>query len=354
MLIAQEPEPAEPKTHRQAKHGARWSDWLKSMEDELHSLDENSVWDLVYTPKACNPLQGKWEYKLKRGSEGEILRHKSRLVVRGFEQCEGISYHETFAFVVKPMSYKAIFAIAAALDVEIEQIDVKTAFLYRDVDEEIYLKKALYGVEQAPRIWYQTDFLSTLDFQPLGSDVGVFIRDSMFIAVYVDDLLIVRASKAEIQKVKDALSKKFHMTDLGPCRFYLGMAAERHRQGQKLFLSRKTYLGKIIREVGMHESTPFATPVATDARLEAAPEGHEATKFDQLWYARAIESLMYAMLGTRPDIAFAVSLCSRSLGNPTQQHIKAVRRIFKYLEGIIDYKLCYCGESRCPFISTKK
>ncbi|KAF4979965.1 hypothetical protein FDECE_17964 [Fusarium decemcellulare] len=258
MLIAQEPELAEPKTHRQAKHGARWSDWLKSMEDELHSLDENSVWDLVYTPKDCNPLQGKWVYKLKRGSEGEILRHRSRLVVRGFEQCEGINYHETFAFVVKPMSYKAIFAIAAALDVEIEQMDVKTAFLYGDIDEEIYvsqpegfddksgrvckLKKALYGLEQAPRIWYQTDFLGTLDFQPLGSDVGVFIRDSMFIAVYVDDLLIVRTSKAEIQKAKDALSKKFHMTDLGPCRFYLGMAAKRHHQIQKLYLSRKLTL----------------------------------------------------------------------------------------------------------------
>jgi hypothetical protein len=111
-------------------------------------------------------LGGKWVYKLKRGPNGEILRYKARWVVRGFEQEYGVDYHETFASVVKPMSYKALFAIAAALDLEIHQMDVKTAFLYGNVDEEIYveqppemgdgtdsvcrLKKALYGLKQSP------------------------------------------------------------------------------------------------------------------------------------------------------------------------------------------------------------
>ena len=115
-------------------------------------------------------LRGKWVFKLKRGPDGRIQKYKARWVVRGFEQHEGCDYNETFAAVVKPMSYKALFAIAAALDYEIEQMDVKTAFLYGNVEEEIYveqptgyeegcgsedvcvLDKALYRLKQSPRI----------------------------------------------------------------------------------------------------------------------------------------------------------------------------------------------------------
>src|SRR5438552_4024639 len=142
------------------------------MKDENKSLLDNKTWTLVKPPKGRKILHGKWVYKLKRGPNGEILRWKACWVIRGFEQQEGIDYNETFASIVKPMSYKAMFAIAAALDLEIHQMDVKTAFLYGNVDEEIYveqpmvfedrtsrvckLNKALYGLKQSPRIWYNT------------------------------------------------------------------------------------------------------------------------------------------------------------------------------------------------------
>ncbi|KAJ0124118.1 Uncharacterized protein HZ326_31466, partial [Fusarium oxysporum f. sp. albedinis] len=187
-------------------------------------------------------LRGKWVFKLKRGENGQVLRYKARFVVRGFEQREGIDFNETFASVVKPMSYKMIFAIAAALDLELEQMDVKTAFLYGLVTEEIYVEqpegfddgsgrvckllRALYGLKQAPRVWYETlsTFLATLGFKPLLSDMGVFVKGHTFIAVYVDDLLIAGPSKDEIVAVKQALCNKFKMTDLGPCKYYLGMS----------------------------------------------------------------------------------------------------------------------------------
>lgn len=133
------------------------------MIDEIDSLRRNGTFIPVSLPPGKHTLQGKWVYKLKRGKDGEITRFKARFVVRGFEQKDGIDYHETFASVVKPMSYKMIFAIAAALDLELEQMDVKTAFLYGSVKEEIYvtqpqgfddnsgrvfrLRKALYGLK---------------------------------------------------------------------------------------------------------------------------------------------------------------------------------------------------------------
>lgn len=135
-------------------------------------------------------------------------------------QQEGIDCDETFASVVKPMSYKAIFAIAATLDLELDQIDVKTAFLYGKIDNEVYveeargfkdgtghvykLNKAIYGLKQSPRIWYQTlsQYLKTLGYTPLVTDEGIFTDGHTYVAVYVDDLLIARPSRAGINALK--------------------------------------------------------------------------------------------------------------------------------------------------------
>lgn len=139
-MAAKETEPFEPKTLHQAKNDASWLEWERAMLDEVNSLKQNRTWELIDPPKNHRILSGKWVFKLKRGPQGEVIRHKSRWVVGGFRQQQGIDYDETFAPVVKPMSYKALFAIAAALDLEFEQMDVKIAFLYGDIDHEIYVE----------------------------------------------------------------------------------------------------------------------------------------------------------------------------------------------------------------------
>ena len=283
-------EPFEPKTLSQARADISWKQWFAAMKDENKSLLDNITWTLVNPPPNRRVLQGKWVYKLKRGPNGEILRYKARWVVRGFEQEEGVDYNETFASVVKPMSYKMIFAIAAALDLEIEQMDVKTAFLYGAIDEEIYVEqpigledgtkrvchpnKALYGLKQSPRIWYRTLalFLKSLGFSPLSSDLGVFAKGHIYLAVYVDDLLIVGPKKSEIQKIKDALSERFQMTDLGPCTYYLGMSVRRDRPTRSLRLHQKGYIEKVLREFNMWECKPVITPMDTN-KLEPPKEG---------------------------------------------------------------------------------
>jgi transposase InsO family protein len=352
--------PTEPPSYRHAKADPDWPKWLEAMRSEHESLQDNNTWSLVARPTDKRILSGKWVYKLKRGASGELLRYKARWVVRGFEQTEGIDYNETFASVVKPMSYKAIFAIAAALDLELEQMDVKTAFLYGDIDGDVYmeqppefddgtrmvckLNKALYGLKQAPRIWYQTlaAYLEGLGFYPLTSDVGIFVKGHTYIAVYVDDLLIAGPSKEEIQELKNALSGRFQMTDLGPCSHYLGMAVTRDRKNRTIRFSQKAYIEKILKEFGMTEAKPQYTPIKTDQIRTV--EDYEPTEEIKTWYAKAIGSLMYAMLGTRPDIAFAVSYCSRFLAKPTEAHRGAVKRIMRYLKATIDLCLVYEGE----------
>lgn len=289
-VAAEDTEPFEPKTLYQAKNDASWAEWEKAMLEEFSSLKQNKTWELVDPPGDRRILSGKWVFKLKRGPHGEVIRHKSRWVVRGFTQEEGVDYDETFASVVKPMSYKALFAIAAALDLEIEQMDVKTAFLYGNIDHEIYveqphhmtdgtpkvckLRKALYGLKQAPRIWYQTltNFLRNLGFEPINADLGIFVRSNMYIAVYVDDLLIVGPSIAEIKRIKRALRNRFHMTDLGPCSYYLGMSIRRDRQNRILYLNQEAYIDKVIQQFGTIDCTPVSTPIETSPPTENNPE----------------------------------------------------------------------------------
>ncbi|EKG09467.1 Integrase catalytic core [Macrophomina phaseolina MS6] len=359
-VAAEETEPFEPKTVQQAKNDASWPEWEIGMIEEVNSHKQNKTWVLVDPPKDRRILSGKWVYKLKRGPHGEVTRYKCRWVVRGFTQEEGIDYDETFASVVKPMSYKALFAIAAALGLEIEQMDVKTAFLYGDIDHEIYveqphhmtdgtprvckLRKALYGLKQAPRIWYQTltNFLRGLGFEPINADLGIFVRSNVYIAVYVDDLLIVGPSIAEIKKIKRSLRNRFQMTDLGPCSYYLGMSIQRDQQNRILHLSQEAYIDKIIHQFGMDDCKPVNTPIETSPLPENVPE-YTCTTEQRIEYQRIVGSLMYIMLGTRGDIAYAVSVASRYLVNPGPQHMKLARRVLRYLKGTKTLRLTYKG-----------
>lgn len=342
--------------------GYRKMEWELAMQEEVDSLIANGTWTLVDLPSNAYALGGKWVYKLKRGPAGEIVRHKARWVVRGFEQREGVDFNETFASVVKPMSYKAIFALAAALDWELEQMDVKTAFLYGNVEETIYvtqptgfetggkhkvckLKKALYGLKQSPRVWYNTlsAYLKELGFEPIAADFSVFTNGTTIIAIYVDDILLAGPDKAEIQGIKDKLSSHFEMTDLGPCAYYLGMTVTRDRANRIIRLGQAGYVEKFLTEHGMWESKGTPTPMGTE-RYQASEEDFQASEASRTEYQSAVGSLMYAMLGTRPDIAFAVSVVSRYGSNPNEAHWKAIKRIFRYLRQTVDYQLVFRGD----------
>jgi hypothetical protein len=360
-LASEETEPFEPKTLQQAKNNASWLEWESAMLEEVNSLNQNKTWELVDPPKDRRILSGKWVFKFKRGPHGEVIRHKSRWVVRGFTQEEGINYDETFASVVKPISYKALFAIRAALDLEIEQMDVKTAFLYGNIDHEIYveqphhmadgtskvckLRKALYGLKEAPRIWYPTltNFLRNLGFEPITADLGIFVRSNIYIAVYVDDLLIVGPSIAEIKRIKRSLRNRFQMTDLGPCSCYLGISIQPGRQNRILYLSQEAYIDKVAHQFGVSDGAPVSTPIETSPLPECSPD-YRYPPDQRISYQRIVGSLMYIMLGTRGDITYAVSVASRFLANPGPQHMKLARRVLRYLKGTRGLWLTYKGQ----------
>lgn len=216
----------EPEMYQEAMSSPDAPLWKAACAEELLSFVKMNLYDEVERPKERKVIDCKWVFKNKRGPDGKIVRYKARLVAKGFTQIEGIDYTETFAPVAKFTSIRILLALAAHLDLDLHQMDVKTAYLNGDLDEEIFmhlppgfrkpntiwkLKKRLYGLKQAGREWYKkirTEF-EKIGFTCCHSDHGVFhlIRNGklVIIAIYVDDLLILSDSSSLLTQVKSDL-----------------------------------------------------------------------------------------------------------------------------------------------------
>lgn len=352
-----------PKSYRQAVNSIEGPEWHDASLREYNSFIKTTTWTLVRRPKHRAVIRGCWVYRRKIGKHGQILKYKARWCIRGDLQKEGIDYQEVFSSVVKSMTYKLLFNRAAVEDLEIEQMDVKTAFLNSPIDTEVYmeqpegfedpnhpadewvckLNRAIYGLKQAPRAWYITlaKFLISQGLKPCDADRSVFYNKDVIVAVYVDDLLLFGFDKRKIQNLKKALSERFEMEDLGACSWYLGIDIQRDRPQRIITLNQKTYIEKILQRFDLFNCTPAETPMVVGCKLSKAPEDYICTALFRERYQEAIGSLMYAMLCTRPDIAYAVKTLSRFASNPMKTHWTAVTRVFKYLKGTINATLVY-------------
>ncbi len=223
---------SEPFTYSQAISGPNAKNWKEAIKSEYDSLMSNKTWEIVDIPQNRKAIKCKWIFKIK--SDG---RFKARLVAKGFTQKYGIDYVDTFAPVAKWDSIRLILSLAASKDWEIHQLDVSTAFLNGELEEEIYieqpegfvqkglehkvckLKKSLYGLKQAPLVWNKAlnDALIKSHFIRCVSDPCLYIHNSgrIIIAIYVDDIVITGESLKEVEAEKARLKTYFKMTDAG-------------------------------------------------------------------------------------------------------------------------------------------
>uniref|UniRef100_A0A2N9H7K1 Retrovirus-related Pol polyprotein from transposon TNT 1-94 n=1 Tax=Fagus sylvatica TaxID=28930 RepID=A0A2N9H7K1_FAGSY len=317
--------------------------WELAMKDEMNSLMTSQTWELTELPQRKKALHNKWVYRVKEEHDGS-KRYKARLVVKGFQQKEGVDYTDIFSPVVKLTTIRLVLGIVATENLHLEQLDVKTAFLHGDLEEDIYmsqpqgfivqgkenlvckLRKSLYGLKQAPRQWYKKfdSFMYSTGFTRCQADhccyVKSFDNSYIILLLYVDDMLIAGSSIEEINNLKKQLSKQFAMKDLGPAKQILGMRIIRDRANGTLKLSQ------------------------TELTKDQSPKTEQEQAYmSKVPYASAIGSLMYAMVCTRPDIAHAVGVVSRYMSNPGKQHWEAVKWILRYLKGTLGTSLCFTG-----------
>ena len=365
----------EPVTFKQAIKDKDRESWVVAMEEEMQSLHKNKTWEVVPLPVGKSAIGCKWVYKRKEDpTKSSGTRYKARLVAKGFAQKEGVDYNEIFSPVVKHTSIRVLLSIVAHLDLELEQLDVKTAFLHGDLNEEIYmhqpegykvegkesqvcrLRKSLYGLKQSPRQWYKRfdSFMLKQGFFRSAYDCCVYIHmlrggDYIYLVLYVDDMLIASKSKVEIDRLKAQLGKEFETKDLGVAKKILGMEITRERSSRKLFLTQKGYIERVIERFGMKGAKSVVTPLAPHFRLSSKQSPvteEEKASMEYVPYASAIGSLMYAMVCTRPDISQAVSVVSRFMANPGKAHWEAVKWVLRYLKGTVDTGLCF-GVDTC-------
>jgi len=312
-------------------------------------------------PYDRQPIGCKWIFKRKLNPDGSVARYKARLVAKGFSQKFGVDYDETYAPVAKLTSIRTLLSIGASCDLLIHQMDVKTAFLNGNLNEEIYmtvpegidaatssnsvckLNRTLYGLKQSPRMWNQkidNFLLHEQGFTRLNSDHGTYIRRSnqslAIIALYVDDLLILTDSLETMTTLKLNLSQTFAMTDCGEIHHFLGIKITRDRNKRTITLDQGHYIDQILTRFNMTNCKPVATPLDASIQLKIT-EDAEIT--DVTLYQQIVGSAMYLMIATRPDIAATISIISQFTSKPTRDHHHAAKHLLHYLKGTRNYKL---------------
>ncbi|CAL1392755.1 unnamed protein product [Linum trigynum] len=359
----------EPESFTEAMNDEDKQRWIEAMQDEMDSLYENNTFELVKLPKGKRALKNKWVFKIKHDEHNRQPRLNARLVVKGFSQRKGIDFDEIFSPVVKMTSIRTVLGLAASLDLEVEQMDVKTAFVHGDLEEEIYmeqpegfkkknkegyvcrLRKSLYGLKQAPRQWYKKfeSVMGEQGYKKTTSDHCVFVKkfpdgDFIILLLYVDDMLIAGQNVSKINDLKKELSKSFAMKDLGPAKQILGVKIIRDRGAKKIWLSQEKYIEKVLQRFNMDNAKAVSCPLAYYFILtskQSPSTEKEMVEMDKIPYASAVGSLMYAMVCTRPDIAHAVGVVSRFLSKPGKKHWEAVKWILRYLRGSSKMSLCF-------------
>jgi hypothetical protein len=364
LAAAEIPGYREPFTYKEAMGSNQADEWTEACQYEIDTLHKLKVWNLVDLPQGCKTVKCKWVFKWK--ADGHYC---ARLVAKGFTQLEGVDFDETFSPVAHFESLRLVLALATLEDREIHQMDVKSAFLHGDLDEEIYmeqpigfvvagqehkvckLQKALYGLKQASHAWNLQfhGVLNELSFTQTYSDAGVYVYhlqeggDSVIVILYVDDITILGNSIKKINALKKSLSSRYEMTDLGEIQSYLGVNIIRDRANRTMDIDQKEYVQTIVERFGMRDANPVYTPLPAGCEDHLVKFDGQASSSEIKNYQRLIGSLLYVQIGTRPDISFAVGRLSQYSSNPSPHHERLARYVLAYLNATKDKALHYAG-----------
>lgn len=333
--------------------------WVKAIKDEIDSLLKNQTWTLVTKPENKNIVDCKWVFVIKHDEFGNKVKHKARLVARGFSQKYLIDYDETFAPVARIASFRCILAFSNQFNLLIHHMDVKTAFLNGTLKEEIYMRvpegvnskvnqvcklnKAIYGLKQAARCWFEV-FEQTLiekGFKNSLVDRCIYILDkgnvmnNIYVVLYVDDLVIATASIDTMNSFKNYLMNRFCMTDLKDIKLFLGIRIM--REENKITLDQSAYIRIILNKFNMADCKPISTPLESKLNYE---ELNSDEKVDAPC-RNLVGCLMYVMLCTRPDLSTSVNILSRYVNKNNKELWVCLKRVLRYLKGSIEIKLTY-------------
>ena len=369
----------EPINIDEAFSGEHSKEWKQATDSEFKSLIENDTWELVPMPEGKNIVGNKWVFKVKRDENGDVQRYKARLVAQGYSQTEGVDYNEVYSPVVRNTTIRSLLALSNAKNWEVHQMDVRTAFLQGNLEEEVYmrqpdgyvneeypdyvckLKKSIYGLKQSARCWNTAidTFLKSSGYKQMKSDSCLYmksIRDRkngvikfVILLIHVDDILLFANDTSMLNEEKKLIGSKFKIDDMGEVKYILGMLIKRNRERGKMTISQPKYLEGILKRFGMEQCKPVSTPLEPGKHFQELPDDENPTNINE--YQKLIGCLTYVATATRPDLASAVGILSKYMSRPSDEHWKGAKRVLRYIKGTINYGLVFDGRStRCSLI----
>nr|GEZ36669.1 retrovirus-related Pol polyprotein from transposon TNT 1-94 [Tanacetum cinerariifolium] len=302
-------------------------------------------------------------------NEFERLENKARLVARGYRQEEGIDFEKSFAPVARLEAIRIFLAIVAHKNMVVYQMDMKAAFLNGNLREEVYvsqpdgfvdqdnsnhvyrLNKALYGLKQAPRVWYYmlSSFLISQDFSKGSVDPTLFIRRNdnnlLLVQIYVDDIIFAASTPELCDLFAKIMCSKFKMSMMGKISFFLGLQISQSPRG--IFINQSKYALESLKKYDFESCDPVDTLMVEKSKLDEDKEGKAV---DLSHYRGMIGTLLY-LTASRPDLQFAICMCAWYQARPTEKHIHAIKRIFRYLRGTVNWGLWYPKDSSVALIA---
>ena len=344
-----------PRNYREAINSSQSKEWKEAISVEHQSLIDHGTFEIVDRPLNKKPITSRHVFKIKTDDKGVISKFKARLVARGYNQTYGEDYFEVFSPTLRMDSVRFLIATAAKKSMRVHHLDVETAFLNGNLEEEIYLeipdgfeeydrtkkcfklKKAIYGLKQASRAWNKlfTSKLLELGFRQSIADPCIFIRGDTYIGVFVDDCFVVGGDK-DIEEIKHQLMSLFKMHNLGPLSFALGIRFNQ-QEDFSIKMSQSLYIDKILEKFSMTDCRTTKTPLP----IKANSEDNSKPLQDINRYQQLIGSLIYLSNSTRPDIAYAVSYLARSMHAPTEADFTCAKRVLRYLKEYKNFALNY-------------
>ncbi|UYV67773.1 hypothetical protein LAZ67_5001955 [Cordylochernes scorpioides] len=319
-----------PENFKEAMDSGERNEWHKAMEEELSEIEKHKVWTLVPRENGMKVINSKWVYSTKKTPSDGIYKRKARLVAVGCNQRYGVDYKESFSPVLKKESLRTIVALATQQNLTIKTYDVKTAYLYGELKETVYmrqpdgfiqkgeenkvckLEKSLYGLPQSGKCWNKkiNEILYQLGMIRTKCDPCVYKlqrgEEYAILGLYVDDLIIAGTSKEINDNLASEIEKYVTLTEKKDSEPFIGIEIKREEDG--FYLSQTHYIDTILHRFGLEECNSVQTPGDQNQNLD---EYLDSKPVDKTVYQEMIGSLMYLSTGTRPDISFNVSNLSQ-------------------------------------------
>ena len=361
-----------PKNYEEAMASCDSSKWQAAMKTELESLKRHNTYKLVKRPANTDIIKGRWVYSNKEGIDGTTIA-KARWVAKGFMQCYGDSYRDTYAPMSRMSSLRIIMSMVAQYGFIAHQLDVTTAYLNAELDHEIfmeqphgtasvndsrvcYLYKSLYGLKQSAKLWNDTihSHLTTLGFKRNAADMCLYqrtdSRGTIFLIIWVDDVVIAAENRMLVDQFVKAMKSKFLIKDLGKLRYFLGIEFDIGHN--YVTMSQSKYLKFIVERFKMQEAFYAKSPMVNNIHheLKYNADSEPLNKAETTRYRELVGSLIYLEQTTRPDLSIATNILGQQMAHPTQFHWNTGKKVLRYLLYSQNHSLTYRKtESLCLF-----